>query len=106
MSDPIQPTSAVVPVSSSWLSKINWVQAVSILATIISIWGIDMDAKTQVAVVGIIQGIQTVVTWVLRTWFTTSVTSAAMSGAPLIRNQSQSVQAVTPAGPVATTVTL
>ena len=56
-----------------WASKINWAQAIGILATVLALAGIDLDAETQVAVVAVIQGGVAVVTWVMRTWFTTKL---------------------------------
>lgn len=52
------------------LSKINWTQAISIIATIVAMFGIDLDAETQAAVVSTIAGATTVLTFVFRTWFT------------------------------------
>lgn len=54
----------------SWASKINWAQAIGILATVLALAGIELDPQTQVAVVAGIQGVVAVVTWVMRTWFT------------------------------------
>lgn len=69
----------LVPVESSWWSKINWTQWVSLLASILTVYGIPMDAPTQAAVVLGIQSLQTVLTWVLRTWFTNTVTPGSLS---------------------------
>jgi hypothetical protein len=55
---------------SSWASKINWTQIVGMAAMLLTVFGIEMDADTQVAAIAGIQGITSVVTWVLRTWFT------------------------------------
>ena len=71
------PEVAVVPVKSAWASKINWTQAVAFLASMLVIFGIELDAPTQVAIVGGLQGIQAAVTWALKTWFTDSVTPAS-----------------------------
>ena len=63
----------LVEVKSAWFSKINWTQAVSLLATVLVVWKIDLDPTTQVAIVSAIQGVQAVVTWVFRTWFNNTV---------------------------------
>jgi len=68
-----------VETKSAWLSKINWTQVVSFAASIAAVKGINLDADTQVYVVMAIQGIQGVVTWVLKTWFTPSITPASAS---------------------------
>ena len=62
-----------IETKSAWASKINWAQAVGIGATVLMMVGIEMDAETQVAMVAGIQGVIAVVTWVMRTWFTTKV---------------------------------
>ena len=66
----------LVEVKSAWFSKINWTQAVSLLATVLVVWKIDLDPTTQVAIVSAIQGVQVVVTWVFRTWFNNTVPPA------------------------------
>ena len=68
------PTSVTVDIASTWASKINWTQAVGVVASIIAIWGINMPPETQVAVVALIQAAVAVITWVLRTFFTKTVT--------------------------------
>ena len=71
----------VVDVKSAWLSKINWGEAVKAVALLGAIWGFPLpDSVQHNAVVGL-QGLTTAIvaggaiyTWVVRTWFTTSVT--------------------------------
>lgn len=50
-------------------SKINWTQYAAGAASLLVLFGIDLDTPTQLAFVSIIQGAQTVLTWVLRTFF-------------------------------------
>lgn len=64
----------VVDTKSAWLSKINWTQAIGVLASIVAVFGIDMDPQTQLAVVAGIQGVVAAVTWVMRSFFTKTVT--------------------------------
>ncbi len=66
-----------VEVKSAWLSKINWTQGIALAATVLSVFGLDLDPHTQVAVVSTITGIATVVTWFLRTFRTKTVTPSA-----------------------------
>lgn len=66
----------VVPVKSAWLSKINWTQAVGVLASILVVFGVDLPADTQLSIVAGIQGAQAAVTWILRTFFTKAITPA------------------------------
>lgn len=62
-----------VEAKSAWFSKINWTQAVAFLAMILSIFGFDLDAKTQTEVLAAIVSIQACVTWFLRTFYNNSV---------------------------------
>lgn len=70
--------STLVETKSAWLSKINWTQAIAFLASILVIFGVDLPPETQVATVAAIQGIQSVVTWVLRTFFTKNITPSSV----------------------------
>lgn len=69
--------SATVPVKSAFLSKINWTQAIAFAAMMFSIFGVDLDAKTQADMLAGVIAAQSIITWVLRTFFTTSVTPSA-----------------------------
>jgi len=88
MSDTTVPiTSEVVRVEtkSAWTSKINWTQAIGLLASsLVFITGgkINLSFEEQAMLVTAIQAVQSVVTWVLKTWFTPTITpaSAARSG--------------------------
>ena len=73
-------TMAAVPVKSMWLSKTGWVQIIAVLAMILAYFGIDFDAGTQAAVLSIIVAVQGVVTWVIKNWFTPSVTPNSVEG--------------------------
>lgn len=66
-----------VAVKSAWWSKINWVQAVTMLATIATVFGFDFPPELQAKIVATITGISGVATVILRTWFTTTVTPAS-----------------------------
>lgn len=66
-----------VAVKSAWWSKINWVQAVAMVATVATVFGFDFPPEMQAKVVATITGVSGVATVILRTWFTTSVTPAA-----------------------------
>lgn len=71
-------TTVRVDYKSAWLSKINWTQAIAVVAGLLSYFGFDLDAQTQEAVLMGIVGIQAVVTWVLKTFFTSTVTPSSM----------------------------
>ncbi|RWP05113.1 hypothetical protein [Mesorhizobium sp.] len=66
-----------VEVKSAWYSKINWTQALGLIASILVVFGVDVPAEVQVQIVAGIQAAQAVVTWVLKTWFSDSVTPSA-----------------------------
>ncbi len=65
---------AVVPVKSAWASKTNWTQAIAVIAMILSFFGFDLDVATQTAILAGIIGVQATITWILRTFFTDSIT--------------------------------
>ncbi len=77
-----RPDIAIVQVKSSWASKINWAQvagpAASTLAVLLSFFGLNLTPEQILGVVFAIQTIQSVATWIIRTWFTSSVTAASM----------------------------
>jgi hypothetical protein len=73
-------TTTTVEIKSAWLSKINWTQAVGVACTGLTLitgnrYSVPMDV--QVEIVAIIQGIVAVATWVIKTWFTPTVTPAS-----------------------------
>jgi hypothetical protein len=73
-----------VETKSAWLSKINWTQMVSFTASaLVLITGgkLDIPPEQQAVIVLMIQGAQSMVTWILKTWFTPTITpsSAASS---------------------------
>ncbi len=64
----------VVETKSAWLSKINWTQAIGVVASIAAVFGLNLDPQTQLAVVAAIQGVVAFVTWILKTFAKPSVT--------------------------------
>jgi len=66
-----------VAVKSAWWSKINWVQAVAMIATVATVFGFDFPPELQAKIVATITGVSGIATVILRTWFTTSVTAAS-----------------------------
>lgn len=56
------PTTVTVPVTSAWSSKITWTQVISFAATVLTVFGIDLDAQTQVYIVTAINGVAGAVT--------------------------------------------
>lgn len=81
---PAVPATVAVATQSAFLSKINWTQAVGITATVLALITankVQIPAEQQVAIVTVIQGIQGVATWIIKTWFTKTVTPASVAQA-------------------------
>jgi len=79
-------TVAQVDVQSAWLSKINWTQAVAIAASLLVFMTggkINIPVETQVGIVTAIQAMSGVITWVLKTFFTSTITPS-VANAPEI----------------------
>lgn len=80
-------TVAEVDVKSSWASKINWTQVVGVAASaLVLLTGgkINIPVEVQAEIVVGIQAVQGIVTFVLKTWFTKTITeeSAAAPDVP------------------------
>lgn len=72
---------ATVPVKSAFSSKVNWTQAVGGVAmflTFLTGGKFNLSADDQLAIVTVIGLVQSGVTWVLRTWFTTSILPSSL----------------------------
>lgn len=77
---PTLTTVAQVDVQSSWASKINWTQAVSgaaMLLTFVTGGKVGMTIEQQAATVTGIGLVTNVVTWIIKTWFTKTITPAS-----------------------------
>lgn len=68
---------AVVDVKSSWASKINWVQLMSVLASLLVVFGINIPPELQAQVAAAITALSGIITIVMRTWFTKEITAAS-----------------------------
>lgn len=67
-----------VPVKEAWFSKVNWVQLAGPVATLLVWLGVPgITPEMLVAVFAAIQTLQSFVTIILRTWFTTELTMAS-----------------------------
>ncbi len=67
-----------VLIKSAWFSKINWTQAISFVAMMLTTFGIDLDPETQAQILAGIISAQATVTWFLRTFKTDTVTPSAV----------------------------
>jgi hypothetical protein len=72
-----------VQIKSAAASKINIAQLVGAAAMIGTLAGVDVPPEVQAQIVTGIGAITAVTTWVLRTWFTTSLTKASAERAGL-----------------------
>ena len=73
--------SVTVPTKSAWLSKINWTQGVSSAAmvlTLVSGGKLNLTADQQAAMIVTIGVVGDAATWVIKTWFTPTVTPASV----------------------------
>lgn len=70
-------TKVVTTTKPGALSKINWTQFVAFLAMLATMFGFDVPAEIQAQIVAVILAVSNVVTWVMRTWFTTALTPAS-----------------------------
>jgi len=69
---------AVVPVKSAWASKINWIQVIGWTISIATALVEGLPPEKKAAAIIAIQTVQNVATFVIRTWFTSSVTAASL----------------------------
>jgi len=82
---PITPVQVVVPVKSAWQSKINWGVAIALVASLGSFFGFDFDAETQANVQMAITGIMGVYVWLMKTFFTNTVTPSSLPATTIMR---------------------
>ena len=74
---------AVVTVKSAASSKINvvnWSAFIAGAATFAGYLGFEIPVEVVAAAEGVILGVVTVATWIMRTWFTTSITKSSAEG--------------------------
>ncbi len=66
-----------VDIKSAWLSKINWTQVVSVVASLLVVFGLDIPPETQAHIATAITALTGLVTIVMKTFFTTSITPSS-----------------------------
>lgn len=69
---------ATVEVKSGFLSKINWTQVAGFAATLFAYFGLPVDPATLVAIIVGIQAVQSVITVVIRQFFTKTVMASSL----------------------------
>lgn len=70
-------STVVVEEKSAWLSKINWTQILTVVFTLLAAFGVNIPEEMKVNIIAAVTAIGGIVTVVMRTWFTTKVTSAS-----------------------------
>lgn len=66
-----------VETKTAWLSKINWGELVKFLAVLLAAKGINVPPDIQNDIVVAIVAIGGIYTFVMRTWFTTTITPSS-----------------------------
>jgi hypothetical protein len=66
-----------VPVKSATSSKINWVALLGPVTSMLAWWGLNVTPEVLLAIVMGVQAGQSVITMILRTFFSKSVTPAS-----------------------------
>lgn len=90
-------TTITVPVSSAWTSKVNWTQAVAAFAmilTLVSGGKVGMSGDQQAALVVSIGVFFNIVTWVLKTFFTSTVHASSLTAANVATGTTAKVIAI------------
>jgi hypothetical protein len=64
-------------VKSAWKSKLNWTVAVGVIFNVLMFFGHPVPADVQANVVTAGNSIVLVIAWIIRTWFTHSITTAS-----------------------------
>jgi len=67
----------IAPLKSMWWSKVNWTQVVGAAASILVIatgGKVNLSLEMQLGIVAVIQGIQSLATIIIKTYFTPTVT--------------------------------
>jgi len=71
-----------VQTKSAFLSKINWTQVGAAVMTLVTTNALGLDDATQVKVLAVTTLAQSVLTVVLKTWFTSTVTPESLPANP------------------------
>ncbi len=64
-------------VKSAWLSKLNWTLAAGALFNIFAFFGLQVPNDVKDAIVMVGNGVVLIAAWVIKTWFTTSISAAS-----------------------------
>ena len=67
-----------VPVKPWYESKINWTQAIGVVASVATLFGFTVPPELIPQVVAGIVAVQGLLTFVFKTWFTSTVTPASV----------------------------
>lgn len=73
----MEPLTQVVDIKPWWQSKIVWTQVIGVGAIVASVFGFNLTADQQVQVVEAVTAVASVVTVILKVFFTTTVTPSS-----------------------------
>lgn len=76
---PTMVDASVVAVKSAWFSKVNWVSFAGPMCSVFAAFGLNLTENQLVALVISVQAVQSILTWIIRTWFTRSVTPGSVA---------------------------
>jgi hypothetical protein len=71
------PAVVTVPTKSSFLSKINWTNALGLLAGLLTFFGVVVPPELQTEVMVLISSATAILSIIQRTWFTKSITTTS-----------------------------
>ncbi len=104
------PTSAIVSVESAWLSKTIWVAGLGIAFAVLAAFNIKVPDDAKNATIQIVTQLVSVVVpaviILIRARYTKTVTPSSVASSPLVINQQNTIESVTPKGPVADTISI
>jgi hypothetical protein len=71
----------LVETKPAWFSKINWTQGIGMLASLVTLFTAgkyNVPPEVTAGLIAGINGLQGIVTWMLRTFFTTAIIPASL----------------------------
>lgn len=68
---------ATVDVKSAWFSKLNWTMGIGVIFNLFMLFGHPVPADIQTQVYALGNSAVLVVGWIIKTWFTTTISAAA-----------------------------
>lgn len=76
MANETAPT-VIVEEKSSWFSKVNWAQVLTVVFTMLAAFGFNVPEDLRVNIMAAVTALGGLVTIIMRTYFTTTITPAS-----------------------------